>query len=231
MPVLPVPPEEVKQEMDTTSKTPKGAHATERVVEALVTLAALLDRTINEVKVLDSDFQGRLLQAVNETEVSMQSQAARHLDKAVAESRSKLEAQFKNKLEEISSEWGTERTRLNNEINRLTQAATLWETERARLTGELERLARVQAATQAEAEKAFAAAKSATASAAKLSTTDTETINKEIERIDVLVKEVTALIEDPTTELSTVIRKNVERAELESYLKGLRFALNGAGRK
>jgi hypothetical protein len=231
MPVLLVPPEEVEQEMDTTSKTPQGARATDRVVEALVTLAALLERTIKEVKLLDSDFSERLLQAVHDTEASMQSQAARDLDTAVAESRSKLEAQFRNRLEEISSEWGAERTRLNNEINRLTQTATQWETERGRLSAELERLARVQAATQAEAEKALAAAKAATVSVAKLSTSDAETITKEIERINGLVKEVTALIEDPMTELSTVIRKNVERAELESYLRGLRFALNGAGRK
>jgi hypothetical protein len=32
-------------------------------------------------------------------------------------------------------------------------------------------------------------------------------------------------MEDPDIELSTVVRKNVERAELESYLKGIRFAL------
>jgi hypothetical protein len=217
--------------MDTTTKAAEGTRATDRIVEALGTLGALLDRTIKEVKLLDADFQERLLQAVHETEVSIQSQAARHLDTAVAESRSTLEAQFKNRFEELSSEWGAERTRLNNEINRLTQTATQWETERARLTTELERLARVQAATQAEAEKAFAAAKAATVSVAKLSTSDAATITKEMERIDGLVKEVTALIEDPTTELSTVIRKNVERAELESYLKGLRFALNGATRK
>jgi chromosome segregation ATPase len=224
--------EGVEQEMDTTSKSPQGARAADRVVEALVTLGALLDRTIKEVKALDSDFQERLLQAVHETEVSLQSQAAQHLDAAVAESRSKLEAQFKNRMEEVSAEWEAERTRLNNEINRLTQAATQWETERARLSTELEHLARVQAATQAEAEKALAAAKAATAALPKPgSTSDTETITKEMERIDGLVKEITALIEDPTTELATVIRKNVERAELESYLKGLRFALNGAGRK
>jgi|ERR1051326_2472940 chromosome segregation ATPase len=231
MPALPVPPEEADQEMDTTSKTPQGAHATDRVVEALATLAALLDRTINEVKLLDSDFQNRLLQAVHDTEAAMQSQAASHLDTTLAESRSKLEAQFKNKLEEISSEWEAERTRLNDQINRLTQAATQWEAERLRLTAEVERLARVQAATQAEAEKALAAAKAARVSTATSATSDAETITKEMERINGRVKEITALIDDPATELSTVIRKNVERSELESYLKGLRFALNGAGLK
>jgi hypothetical protein len=233
MPVLFVPPEEIEQEMDTTSKTPQGARAADRVLEALVTVSTLLDRAINEVKSLDSDFQERLLQAVHETEVSLQSQAAHHLETAAAESRSKFEAQFKNRLEEISVEWEAERTRLNSEINRLTQAATQWERERARLSKELERLARVQAATEVEAEKAFAAAKAAAASVPKVAptTSDVETLTKEMERIDALVKQVTSVIEDPMTELATVIRKNVERAEFESYLKGLRFALNGAARK
>jgi seryl-tRNA synthetase len=120
---------------------------------------------------------------------------------------------------------------LNDQINRLTQAATQWEAERLRLTAEVERLARVQAATQAEAEKALAAAKAARVSTGKSATSDAETITKEMERINGRVKEITALIDDPATELSTVIRKNVERSELESYLKGLRFALNGAGLK
>src|SRR6266567_1154199 len=144
--------------MDTTSKAPQGTRATERVVEALSTLAALLDRAINEVKSLDSDFQERLLQAVHETEVSLQGQAAHHVETAVAETRSKLETQLKSRIEQITAEWETERTGLNNEITRLTQAAAQWEAERTRLTTEVEQLARVQAATQVEAEKAFAAA-------------------------------------------------------------------------
>ena len=237
MPVLVVPlrasTEEVEEEMDTISKAPQGARATERVVEALATLAALLDRAINEVKSLDSDFQERLLQAVHETEVSLQSQAANHVETAVEETRSKLEAQLKNRIEEITAEWEAERTRLNNEITRMTQAAAQWEAERTRLTTELEELARVQAATQVEAEKAFAAAKAATVTISKPGTAsaDHDAVIKEMERVDVLIKQITVLIEDPATELAAVIRKNVERAELESYLKGLRFALNGAAQK
>src|SRR6266852_1807150 len=103
MPVLLAPPreararkgegsiEEVREEMDTTSKTPQEARAADRVVEALSTLAALLDRAINEVKSLDSDFQDRLLQAVHETEISLQSQAAHHLETAVTETHAKFE--------------------------------------------------------------------------------------------------------------------------------------------
>jgi chromosome segregation ATPase len=218
--------------MDTATKTPQGARATDRVVEALVTLAALLDRAINEAKSLDTDFQNRLLQAVHETEASLQSQAAQHLETALLETRSKFEEQFKNNLAAISAEWEAERTRLNNEVNRLTQTAAQWEAERARLSGEMERLARMQAATQAEAQKAIAAAKAANSAAKPASTTQNiEVLSKEMERVDGLIKEISALIEDPATELSTVIRKNVERAELESYLKGIRFALNGSAPK
>ena len=32
------------------------------------------------------------------------------------------------------------------------------------------------------------------------------------------------LIDDPASALSTVMRKNVEKVELESYLRGIRFA-------
>jgi len=219
--------------MDPATKTPQGARATDRIVEALSTLAALLDKTISEVKTLDSDFQNRILQAVHDTESSLQSQAAQHLENALAETRTKFEEQFKTKLAEISADWEAERMRLNNEVTRLTQVAAQWETERARLTAEVEHLARVQAATQAEAEKAFAAAKAAISSVAKPATplADNEGLTAEMERVQRLIQEISALIEDPATELSTVIRKNVERAELESYLKGIRFALNGSNPK
>ena len=89
--------------MDTATKTPQGARATDRVLEALSTLAALLDRSINEVKTLDSDFQNRVLQAVHETEASLQSQAAQHLDEALTETRRALEEQFKNKIADLSA--------------------------------------------------------------------------------------------------------------------------------
>ena len=216
--------------METTTKTPQGARATDRVLEALSTLAALLDRSINEVKSLDSEFQNRLLQAVHETESSLQNQAAQHLDAALAETRTKLEDQFKAKISDLTAEWETERTRLNGEVDRISKAAAQWEAERKRLTGEMERLAQLQAMTQAEAEKAIAAAKAAAAASAAPKASSpvvTESLVKEMERVEGLIKQISALMEDSSTDLSTVIRKNVEKAELESYLKGMRFALNG----
>jgi hypothetical protein len=218
--------------MDAAEKRPQTPRATDRVLEALATLAALLDRTINEVKHIDADFQKRLLESVQETEVSVQSQAAQQLETVLTESATKLESHFAARITELSAQWEEERNRLNSELGKMAQTATQWETERARLNGELERLARVQAATQAEAEKAVAALRAANVSTktADTVTVNNEAVNVEIERVQGLIKEITALIEDPTSELSIVIRKNVERAELESYVKGIRFALNAAGK-
>jgi hypothetical protein len=212
--------------MDTATKTPQVARATDRALEALSTVAALLDRSIREVQSLDSDFQNRILQAVHDTESSFQSQTAQHLEQALSETRAQLEDRFKHTLSEVSAEWEGERTRLNGELNRLTQASAQWETERARLNAELERLARVQAATQAEAEKAFTAAKAAVSSR-PVPSANSEAVKNETDRIEGLIKKITGLMEDSSTDLSTVIRKNVEKAELESYLRGIRFALNG----
>jgi len=57
---------------------------------------------------------------------------------------------------------------------------------------------------------------------------DRTAIDKEVARIESQLNEIVAIIEDPSSELSTVIRKNVEKAELDSYLRGILFAL---GRK
>jgi ABC-type transporter Mla subunit MlaD len=217
--------------MDTATKTPpQGARATDRVLEALSTVAALLDRSIREVQALDSDFQNRIHQAIHDTESSLQNQTAQHLEQALSETRTQLEERFKHTLSEMSAGWEGERSRLNGELNRLTQASAQWEAERARLNGELERLARVQAATQAEAEKAFVAAKAAVSSRPAPSA-NSNNIKNEMDRAQGLIKHITGLMEDSSTDLSTVIRKNVEKAELESYLRGIRFALNGGNSK
>src|SRR5437773_12080845 len=107
--------------MDSATKMPQEARATDRVLQALSTLAALLDRSISEVKALDSDFQNRLLNAVRETETSLQNQAAQHLETALAESRARIEEQFKNKLAELSAEWEAERARLNADMDKVTK--------------------------------------------------------------------------------------------------------------
>ncbi|HZI51022.1 MAG TPA: hypothetical protein VFE29_04315 [Terriglobia bacterium] len=50
-------------------------------------------------------------------------------------------------------------------------------------------------------------------------------VDSEVERIQRLIADIARVIDDPDTELSTVIRKNVERAELDAYLKGILFSM------
>jgi chromosome segregation ATPase len=54
---------------------------------------------------------------------------------------------------------------------------------------------------------------------------DSAAIATEVSRVEALISEIIGIIDDPDTELSTIIRKNVEKSELDSYLKGILFAL------
>jgi hypothetical protein len=55
-----------------------------------------------------------------------------------------------------------------------------------------------------------------------------EKIQAEITRVENAMLSISEVVENPETELSVIIHKNVERAELESYLRGLRFRIAGA---
>jgi hypothetical protein len=54
---------------------------------------------------------------------------------------------------------------------------------------------------------------------------DKGAITAEVSRVEALLGEIVAVIDNEQTELSTIIRKNVEKAELDAYLKGILFAL------
>ena len=192
---LPFNPEAREGKMDIASKKSAAGRSTDRVLEALATLAALLDRTIKEMKSVDSEFQERLLQAVHDTEASLQSQTTQHLEAA-------------------SAQWDAERKRLNHALERAAQMGAEWEAERGRLNADIERLQAALALAQAHKEIEKNAEPPA----------NTAALAREIERVEELIKQISAVIEDPAIELSTVIRKNVERAELEAYLRGIRYA-------
>ena len=72
-----------------------------------------------------------------------------------------------------------------------------------------------------EAERARSSAREATHSGL-----DEKDIAAEVSRVESLIKEIVALIDNPETEMSTIIRKNVQKAELDAYLKGILFVLN-----
>src|SRR5262249_1256282 len=154
-------------------------------------------------------------------------QSAQDLEVALSDIRKNLEAQFTKTIAEMSAEWDQERNRLNAELSKMEEVRVQWEAERARLNTELQRLSRIQAATQAEAERPMLAVKVTTTDGCRskggAGSINTQAVTTEIGRVQRLIKDISTVIEDPATELTAIIRKNVERAELESYLRGIRF--------
>jgi chromosome segregation ATPase len=197
--------------MDTATKLPQEARPKDRVPEALSALVTLLDRAIKQAHSLETEIQG---------------EAARRVELELATTRTSIEEHFKSRMTEVSAEWKSERERLTAELAHRTQTAAQWEAERSRLNGEIERLTQSQAATRTEAQKAIAAVKQAAAAEGTLSAAS-EAISTEIARVEQMIKDISTLVEDPSTDLSTAVQKNVERAELEAYLRGIQFALGG----
>jgi chromosome segregation ATPase len=148
-----------------------------------------------------------------------------------------LERQVANAVErvrgDLTAKWDAERAKLVNERNRaqqrLADAVADYESQveeavtevRTQLTNEMDVLRREL--EEAKRSAAAAASKSAPVSG---SSADGNIVG-EIARVEGAIQVISKIVEDPETELSIVIRKNVERAELESYLRGLRFKSPG----
>jgi len=113
----------------------------------------------------------------------------------------------------------------NRAQQRLADAASDYERQltetvskvRSELTQEIEKL-------QRELEEARRTATLAQVPAStEVSPDGNQVIQAEVARVETSIQEISKIVEDSQTELSIVIRKNVERAELQSYLRGLRF--------
>ena len=195
--------------METATKLPQVARPADKVLEALATLAALLDRTINEVKNLDGDFQTRLMQAVHDTESSLQAQTAEHVERARQEVQEQLNTKFQGDLQSaldgLKSEFEIERER--------------YDKERSGLIAEMQRV-KEESATEIEMARAEAKASAS-------SVTISMSLEEEMAHAEARLEDILKIIDDPATELSTVIRKNVEKSEVEAYLRGMRFAIKG----
>ena len=291
--------------METLTQPP--LRTTERMQQTLAALARLLDQTMNDIQVLDAEFQERVLKAAMEAEASIEQQSAERLKSAVEEAERNTRARLTEEIEErlkeqMASEQAdreellAERTRLSDEVERRRQAMRDSEAELERLKAECKRAndmlrqtieehsqaqalteeaaaialerqlakgvdrARAEAANKWTAERASLIAQrdrafqqlaeldsdhqqertrlreeleqaTSAKSSVEVSTpkgddsVKREVIHSEITRVEDLIQSSSRVIEDPSTELSLVIRKNAERAELESYLRGLRFIL------
>ena len=141
--------------------------------------------------------------------------------------------------------WDAERRRLNSQVERLEQQLQRMSETRERVSSEVvDQLRRqyeqrlqeaIQQKTQLAQELQNASAlleaertRLSAAQADNQSGLDTEAIKAEIGRVEAHINEIVALFDDPNTDLSTVIRKNVEKSELDAYLKGMLFSLGKA---
>jgi chromosome segregation ATPase len=112
------------------------------------------------------------------------------------------------------SELHEERDRLREEVEQLSDVAAQREVERNRLKEECEWANQMLAeANEARSDEPKNGAR--------------HSVSAEEARIEALMQQLSTLIDDPATELAIVIRKTVERAQLDFYLKGLRYAATG----
>src|SRR2546427_11156169 len=139
-------------------------------------------------------------------------------------------------LQHARNAWDTERRELNSQIERLGSQIQRVSESPERVSDEIvdqlrkqyeQRLQetiqqKTQLAEQLQNTSSLLAAERARLSAgqSQSSGSDQTLIPAEVSRVAALIKEIVALIDNPETELSTIIRKNGEKAELDAYLKG-----------
>jgi tRNA(Glu) U13 pseudouridine synthase TruD len=106
-----------------------------------------------------------------------------------------------------------ETDRLRSDLEQVADYASQLEGDRNRVTDECQRVKR-----QLDEAKA-------SGPGSKAPTPDA--IQTEIARVEGLLNALSDIIVDPGADLTEGIRRNAERTELESYLRGIRFSLHG----
>jgi len=207
-----------------------------------------LKRHIKDIQ-RENDTLQRLLREGRETWESEQSRLTTRIEELqmefqrVAEKGEQLNTETMHRLvQEKQNLWESERRSLKSEIKQLQEQLQLTSEKREDVSGKVldqlrqqydQRLHEVtQQKTQLAAElrsaSALLEAERARPKNGKKNggaDMDTQKIEAEISRVEGVLSEIVAIIEDPNSELSVVIRKNVEKAELDSYLKGMLFTL------
>jgi hypothetical protein len=231
--------------MNMETMTRPSVRTTERLSQTVAALARLLDQTMTDIQALDSEMQEQTLEA--RAQATVESETRFETEKAAA-----LEALRK----ELTAQWDAEKTQLVAECERANLAVTetdeaaaialerqiaravervradltaRFEADKAKLLSERNRAQQRLADAASEFEQQLEQAKKqapAPQAAAPAPAPNTQLIRDEVTRVEGLIQKISDTIEDPDTELSVVIRKNAERAELESYLRGLRFKIS-----
>jgi hypothetical protein len=191
---------------ETVSKPP--LKASDNLRQTVAALGRLLDQATHNIQDVDSEFHEQIeqLQSRFNTQMAEAVQAAR--------------------LEMLA-----EQAQLVQELEALRQAAAGWESEKAQLIADCRRANELVEQEREEHRRALAETDEAAAIALErqLATAMDRFRDKltsrsaEIARVEDLIQATSKVIEDPTVDLSVVIRKNAERTELEWYVKGLKF--------
>jgi len=194
-----------------------------------------------------NDHAGQLQQAYVQAQAKIQGYevAARspHSPEAKVEELEIEKEILQRQVLDLQSDWASEKEIMNGQIERLQQQLHRMAETRAGVSNEVvdqlrrqyeQRLQetiqqKTQLAQELKSASALLEAERARLSVAHAASgsdsTDAVAIKAEISRVEGLLSQIVAIIDDPETELSTVIRKNVEKAELDSYLKGILFSL------
>jgi hypothetical protein len=190
------------------------------------------------------DHAGQLQQAFVHAQAKIQSYeiAARspQLAEVQVEELRREKDTLKRQLREARSGWEDERRLLNSEVERREKQLQRMSETRERISNEVvEQLRfqyeqRLQEAIEQKTQLAKELQSASTmlenerfrlSAAHKGSELDPEKIAAEVSRVEAMLTEIIAVVDNPDTDLSTVIRKNVEKAELDAYLRGIMFTL------
>jgi len=200
---------------------------------------AVEEAELNTRILVTDELQQRFNQEMARMEADLQRASRLHAetkeehDRAIAEANEgaaiALERQIARAVDRVRNEsaakWDAERAQLVSQRDRAIQALAERDAEHQQALALVDRfrheLAEERERSRRELERAVQAAQQHTAA----SSIDMDALRSEVSRVEKLVQEISRIIEDPATELSIVIRKNAERIELESYLKGIRFSI------
>jgi chromosome segregation ATPase len=193
-----------------------------------------------------NDHAGQLQQAFVQAQAQIQAyevatRSPNPSEAQVEQLRREKEA-LQQQLQDAHNTRDSERRQLNAQIERLESQLQRVSESREHVSDEIvdqlrkqyeQRLQetiqqKTQLAEQLQSASSLLEAERARLSAAQTggsSALDQSTIAAEVSRVEALINEIVTVIDNPETDLSTIIRKNVEKAELDAYLKGILFAL------
>jgi hypothetical protein len=195
----------------------QGAERLKSALEQAQLSARELERMREAASVWEAEKE--VLQAESDRARQMAEEIRREHDVALAETDEAasiaLERQIAGSVERVRAELTAQ-----------------FEADRATLVAERNRAQQRMADVAAEYEAKLAETLKQQAAAApeppRAQSVELQTVLAEITRVENAIHAISQIVENPESELSVVIRKNVERAELESYLRGLRFRLTSA---